>query len=159
LRHAQKMEALGRLAGGVAHDFSNFLTVILASADALAEHLEGDAEGLIWTEDIREVAQRATVVTRQLLAVGRRQFTEQPKMADLGEAVEESTHTLRTLLPPSIELAVQRPNEPAPIEADAEQLQQILMNLATNARDAMPHGGLLELRVETPPLRARLDPL
>jgi len=146
LREAQKLEAIGRLAGGVAHDFSNFLTVIVATVEELAGHLPADPVVQRALEDVRAVTGRAESLTRELLVLGRRRPTQTQRL-DLNEAVEEAGRMLKRMLPAVVSLEVRRAPEPALIEADPDQIRQCLLNLALNARDAMPHGGALELSV------------
>jgi PAS domain S-box-containing protein len=146
LRQSQKMEAVGRLAGGVAHDFNNLLTAILGHADLLLEGAtEHDGHHADLTE-IRRAAQRAAGLTSQLLAFSRKQIL-QPKVLDLNTVVTGMGTLLRRLIGEDIELRI----VPAPglgaVEADPGQLEQVILNLAVNARDAMPRGG--KLTVET----------
>ena len=142
LRQAQKMEAVGRLAGGVAHDFNNVLGIITACTELLRGRLEpATAE---YVENIRTAAQRGASLTRQLLAFSRRQ-TVQPVVFDLNERLNEFVKLLRPLMGEDVELSVQRRSTSAVVEADPGQLDQIVLNLAVNARDAMPKGGRLIL--------------
>jgi two-component system cell cycle sensor histidine kinase/response regulator CckA len=143
LRAAQRLEAVGRLAGGVAHDFNNLLTVIQGAAE-LALDPAADA-GRMRTEldEIRRAARRATALTGQLLAFGRRQIL-QPRPLDLSEVVRGMSAILRRLVPESIEIDV-RPRAQRVISADVAQLEQVLLNLVLNARDAMPDGGRLTI--------------
>ena len=145
---AQKMEAVGRLAGGVAHDFNNLLTVILNAATFARESLaDGDREQLL--EDIDQVsvaAKRAAELTTQLLAFGRRQVL-QPDSCDVSTVVRELERMLVRLLDSSIELQLQLDEALPQVELDRGQFEQVVMNLVINARDAMPKGGTL--RVET----------
>src|SRR5262245_60548040 len=140
LRNAQRVDALGRLAGGVAHDFNNLLTVILASADLL-EPVAQDGTQEIGA--IRDAATRAASLTRQLLAFGRRQVLI-PESVDLGRALEDARPLLERLLHEEIRLEL-RPAGPDPccVVVDRSQLNQVLMNLVVNARDAMPRGGVI----------------
>jgi two-component system, cell cycle sensor histidine kinase and response regulator CckA len=144
LRQAQKMEAVGRLAGGVAHDFNNLLTAISGYAQLLRGELEpGDAR----VEEVDEIllaGERAAALTRQLLAFSRRQVL-QPRALNLNESIEELRGMLGRLIGEDVVLAtVLDPNLDL-VRADPGQLTQVLMNLAVNARDAMPHGGTLTL--------------
>jgi len=145
LRRAEKMEALGQLAGGVAHDFNNYLTVILGSAELLAESpppgLDRDA-----LEDLRVAARRSADLTRQLMAFSRHRLNH-PRLVDLRGVVRRGQGLLRRLLPENIEVEVRTGDEPVWVRADPAQIEQVLLNLAVNARDAMPDGG--RLRVET----------
>ncbi len=144
LRQKQRVEAVGRLAGGIAHDFNNLLTVILASA-ALAEMETAPAsparEPLA---DISSAAKRAASLTRQLLAFARRQAVE-PRVLDLNELVLNLDKMLRRLIGEDVELVTLPAPMPEPVLADPGQLEQVLINLTVNARDAMPEGGTLTL--------------
>jgi len=146
LRQAQKMEAVGQLAGGIAHDFNNLLTTILASSGLLEEQLAGDAAAVDEAKVIRQSAERGAALTRKLLAFGRRQKLE-IKTVDLAELIGEFSRMIRRVLREdiSVELALKGP---AWVRADAGAIEQILMNLATNARDAMPSGGTFSIATE-----------
>ncbi len=152
LRQAQKMEAIGQLSGGIAHDFNNLLTVVLANADMLADRLpEGDAR----REDVDEIskaAESAATLTRQLLAFSRRQVLE-PRVISLNGVVTGMEKMLRRLIGEHIEFSTALRENLGHIYADAGQLEQVIMNLAVNARDAMPRGG--KLRIDT--MDAELD--
>jgi signal transduction histidine kinase len=143
-RQAQKMEAVGRLAGGVAHDFNNLLTVILSYTDML---IEGVSPRDPRTEDLGEI-RKATVtaasLTRQLLAFSRQQVIE-PRLINLNEIVESSEKMLRRLIGEDIEVQTTLSSAPLTVMIDPGQLEQVIMNLAVNARDAMPTGGKLTL--------------
>jgi two-component system cell cycle sensor histidine kinase/response regulator CckA len=141
---AQKMEAVGRLAGGIAHDFNNLLTVIAGYAEMLLADLEPDAPPRGDIEQIRDAAERATVLTRQLLAFTRRQLIS-VQAIDLSELVRGMERLLRRVLGPDIELLSKLDPEPCVVRADAGQLEQVILNLAINARDAMPEGGRLTI--------------
>jgi two-component system, cell cycle sensor histidine kinase and response regulator CckA len=144
LRHAQKMEAVGRLAGGVAHDFNNILTVVL-SYSSLA--LEGLPDGDPVAADLREIqraAERGAGLTRQLLAFSRRQVVE-PVTLNLNDVISRSRGMLRPLLGEDLVLRVVLDPELDDILADPGHMEQVLMNLVVNARDAMPHGGTLTI--------------
>jgi PAS domain S-box-containing protein len=146
LRQAQKLEAIGRLAGGVAHDFNNLLSVILGHSQLLLEDLGPDDATRPDLEAIRRAGQQAAELTRQLLAFSRQQVVA-PRVIDLGDAARGADKLLRRLLGENIELIVRAPREPAPVRADSAQIDQVVMNLALNARDAMPRGGKLTIEV------------
>ena len=143
-RQAQKMEAVGQLAGGVAHDFNNLLTAILGYAELLAEKLQGrprEAEDL---DEIRKAGERAASLTRQLLAFSRQQVFER-KVLDLNRLIAEIEKMLRRLIGEDVDLVTALDPALAYVWADAGQLEQVVMNLAVNARDAMPRGGRLTI--------------
>jgi signal transduction histidine kinase len=143
LREAQKMEAVGLLAGGIAHDFNNLLTIISGRAQLLAERpLTPEAEGDV--DIILNTSDRAAILVRQLLAFGRRQMVR-PKVLDLNDVVRGVASLLHRVIGEDIELVLALAREPSPVLADAGQLEQALMNLAINARDAMPGGGRLTI--------------
>jgi signal transduction histidine kinase len=146
LRHAQKMEAVGRLAGGVAHDFNNVLSVVLLNAELLSEGLRSGEPDLGDLDEIKRAALRATELSRQLLAFGRQQVFEL-RVIDLNEIVSEVEKMLRRLIGADIELTTRLSRNLGKIEVDVTQLEQVLVNLAVNARDAMPDGG--KLTIET----------
>jgi two-component system cell cycle sensor histidine kinase/response regulator CckA len=143
-RQAQKMEAVGQLAGGVAHDFNNLLTAVLGNANLLQE--EPDLSGTVRDEitEIVKAAERAAGLTRQLLAFGRKQVM-QPTVVDVNALVADMGHMLRRLIGEHIELATALVPSLARVRADASQLEQVIVNLAINARDAMPTGGRLSI--------------
>ncbi len=147
LRHAQKMEAVGRLAGGVAHDFNNLLMVIRGNALLLLDrwYTDPDNPRRERLSEIVKTADRASVVTRQLLAFSRKQVL-QPKVLDLNALIAQVAELLPPVLGEDIRLAVDLDPELGRIKADASQLEQIIMNLVFNARDAMPTGGELTIR-------------
>jgi len=142
-RQAQKMEAIGRLAGGVAHDFNNLLTVILGYAQILSDGLPPGrlADS---TAQIRSSAQRAAGITRQLLAFSRKQVLS-PRIIDLNDILLNLDSLLRRLIGEDIEVIAQLARDLGRVKADPGQIEQVIMNLALNARDAMPHGGKLTL--------------
>ena len=142
LRQAQKMEAVGRLAGGVAHDFNNLLGVITGYSEILLSRLPAGGTLHRKASHIIEASQRAANLTRQLLAFSRKQVL-QPRVLDLTDVVDEMEEMLRRLIGEDIQLSVIRPDALGRVEADAGQMEQVLMNLAANARDAMPNGGRL----------------
>jgi len=142
---AQKLESLGRLAGGVAHDFNNLLTVILSCSEILLEdRQEGRVVRLEDIEGIRSAGERARDLTRQLLAFARKQVIA-PVQLDLNSAVIASERLLRRVLGEDVRLVVEVAAAPLPVLADPGQLEQVLLNLAVNARDAMPRGGTLTI--------------
>jgi PAS domain S-box-containing protein len=152
LRQAQKMEAVGRLAGGIAHDFNNLLAVIMGHSDLIRSVLR---KGDILTHDveqIRKASERAATLTRQLLAFSRRQFL-QPQVIDANTLVANLATMLRRLIGEDIQLELRLDPEAGRVSADPGQLEQVIMNLTVNARDAMPQGG--HLTIETAP--AALD--
>jgi PAS domain S-box-containing protein len=142
-RHAQKMEAVGRLAGGVAHDFNNLLSVILSYSRWVAQKLE-PGELLDDVRQIETAGLRAAELTSQLLAFSRQQVL-QPKIIDLNESIGKIDRMLRRVLGEDIELSTISGASVWPVRADPGQIEQILMNLAVNARDAMPQGGRLTI--------------
>ncbi len=141
---AQKMEAVGRLAGGVAHDFNNLLTVILSYSDLLLEDLPAEATDRADVEEIRKAAITASALTRQLLAFSRQQVLE-PRVLDLNAVVTSTEKLLRRLLGEDVHLTTTLATALGTVKADPGQLEQIIMNLAVNARDAMPRGGRLSI--------------
>lgn len=144
LRHAQKMEAVGRLAGGVAHDFNNLLTVIKGYSELVVSELVEADPMRAQVEEIRKAADRATALTRQLLAFSRRQVLA-PKVLDLNTAVLNMDRLLRRLLGNDVELCFNFSSDLGRVKADPGQIEQVVMNLAVNARDALPQGGRLEI--------------
>ena len=140
LREAQKIEAVGQLAGGMAHEFNNYLGIVLGYSELLLEEA-GTTEGLRRNvAEIKAATQRAASVTRQLLALSRRQVLE-PRVLDINAVVWETHKLLRRVIPENIDLVpVLEPNL-QPVKVDPAQIQQILINLVVNARDAMPQGG------------------
>ena len=143
-REAQKLEAIGQLAGGIAHDFNNILTAIDNYAAFVAASLPPDAPEHSDVAGIREAASRAAALTAQLLAFGRRQVV-QPAVLDLREVLEEAGRLLRRLIGEHIRVTVEAAPPLSPVLADRAQLIQVLLNLAINARDAMPQGGRLTI--------------
>ena len=144
LRQAQKMEAIGQLAGGVAHDFNNLLTAILGYANLVSDGLsENDARRLD-VQEIIKAGDRAAALTRQLLAFSRKQIL-QTTLVDLNALIGNTSQMLRRLIGEDIQLVTALAADLAPVRADAGQLEQIVINLAVNARDAMPDGGRLSI--------------
>jgi two-component system cell cycle sensor histidine kinase/response regulator CckA len=146
LRRAHKMEAVGQLAGGVAHDFNNLLMVIIGYAGELAEQLEAGSPLRREADEIRKAGERAGALTRQLLAFSRRQVLE-PKVLNLNSLVDDLKKMLGRVISEDIELVTALDAELGEVEADQGQLEQVIVNLAVNARDAMPAGG--KLTIET----------
>lgn len=146
-RQAQKMEAVGRLSGGVAHDFNNLLGVIIGYAEFLQERLDSadSVQGII--DEILKAGKRAASLTRQLLAFSRMQVLD-PKVIDLNGAVSDIEKLLRRLIGEDIELRTVLSPDLRRVKADQGQLEQVIMNLAVNARDAMPQGGKLTISTE-----------
>ncbi len=146
LREAQKMEAVGQLAGGVAHDFNNVLMIISSYAELLGERIGGSPELSRYTTEIQRGTERAAALTRHLLAFSRRQVLE-PKVIDLNAVLLDVSNILPRLIGEDIEFSLNLAPDLWTVKADAVQIEQVIMNLANNARDAMPNGGLL--RVES----------
>ncbi|HEX7900077.1 MAG TPA: PAS domain-containing protein [Planctomycetota bacterium] len=144
LRQGQKMEAIGRLAGGVAHDFNNLLTAILGYSDVLASKLAGNEGLLADLAEIKQSGERAASLTSQLLAFSRQQ-TVQPKVLDLNRVVVKMEKMLRRLIGEDVDLRTELAPKLWSVKADAVQMDQVLMNLSVNARDAMPRGGRLTI--------------
>ena len=150
LRQAQKMEAVGRLAGGVAHDFNNLLTVIAGRAAFLLMELPAEDPKRRDIDLITHTADRASALTRQLLALSRKQLL-QPRILDLNELVESLEPILQRLIGEHIELHVRPAADVAAVNADPTQIEQVLLNLTVNARDAMPTGGTLTIELSQVP--------
>jgi two-component system, cell cycle sensor histidine kinase and response regulator CckA len=146
-RQAQKMEAVGRLAGGVAHDFNNLLMVISGYAEVILAQVDPASPLLEKGRAIQLAADRATTLTRQLLAFSRKQLLEL-KVVDVNAIVQDMERLLRPLIGENIDLVTVLSPEAAHTRADAGQLEQVIMNLVVNAKDAMPAGGRLTLRTE-----------
>jgi two-component system, cell cycle sensor histidine kinase and response regulator CckA len=154
LRHAQRLEAVGKLAGGVAHDFNNLLTVINGHARFVLSGLAEDHPGRPDLEEVERAGLRAAALTQQLLAFSRRQVLR-PEVLDLNGVVREMERMLRRLIGSHIRLVTKLRAEPGAVLADRGQLEQVVMNLVVNARDAMPGGGTLTIATDT----TELDPL
>ncbi|HTT66489.1 MAG TPA: PAS domain S-box protein [Gemmatimonadales bacterium] len=144
LRQVQKMEAVGRLAGGIAHDFNNLLTAILSYVDFLLVSLGPEHPARDDAEEVRRAALKAADLTRQLLAFSRRQVL-QPRLLDLNAIVREMEKLLRRLIGEDVALETSLARDIGLVRADPSQLEQVVVNLAVNARDAMPEGGTLSI--------------
>ncbi len=145
LRHAQKMEAVGRLAGGVAHDFNNILTTITGYADLLLTGLGEEDPRAAEVREILAASRRATGLTRQLLTFSRKQVIS-PRLVSLNAVIENLHAMLRPLIGEDVQLEYELSRELWPVLADTGQLEQVILNLSVNARDAMPDGGTLTFR-------------
>lgn len=152
LRQSQKMEALGKLAGGVAHDFNNLITVMLGYIDLALAKTASDSPLVEDLEQIRDAADRAAAMTRHLLAYTRQQVLH-PRLIDLNETVRDVSKLLERLIGENIRLVHDLADDIYPARVDPGQLQQVMINLAVNARDAMPQGGDLLLRTRKENLR------
>lgn len=161
LRLAQKMEAVGQLAGGIAHDFNNLLGVIIGYSEILTDRLDTASPLRNHAEEIKKAGNRAATLTRQLLAFSRQQVL-QPRVIDLNSVVADLEKMLRRLISEDVELVTVFEPALGQVKADPGQIEQVLMNLAVNARDAMPHGGKLiieTLNTEVDQAYARRRPL
>jgi PAS domain S-box-containing protein len=146
LRQSQKMEAVGRLAGGVAHDFNNLLTMMLGNCEFLLARLEPDHALRRHALEIQKSGTRGALLARQLLSFGRRELLA-PRVLDLRDVVGEMEDMLRRLIGEDVDCKMQFGATPALVQADVGQVEQVLMNLVVNARDAMPSGGRLTVEV------------
>ena len=155
LRHAQKLEAVGRLAGGVAHDFNNLLTVILGFCNLLRQSLDAEHAGVAYSDQITSAAHRGAKLVQQMLAFSRRQILK-PQVLNLNSLLTDVEPMLRGLLGDGIVLVLVLSSPLRDVRADPSQLTQVVLNLAANARDAMPTGGLI--RIETANHDAPADP-
>ncbi|HKU40749.1 MAG TPA: ATP-binding protein [Polyangiales bacterium] len=144
LQHAQRLEAVGRLAGGIAHDFNNLLSVVLGYSISLADELAEGSTMRADLEEIRRAGERAAELTQQLLAFGRQQVLE-PRVLDLNEVVQRVERMIRRILGEDIELVTLASQPLWRIKVDPGQLEQVILNLVINARDAMPGGGRLTI--------------
>jgi len=165
LRHSQKMEAMGRLAGGVAHDFNNLLTIIGGYGQMVLDALDPKDAMRHDLEAVMEAATRATQLTRQLLTFSRRQIA-QPRVLDINRQIARVNKMLRRVIGEDVKLATNLRADPARIKIDPSQLEQVVLNLIINARDAMPKGGTLTISTASveepgecgaPPARPRLE--
>lgn len=148
LRHAQKMDAIGQLTGGIAHDFNNLLTAILTNADLLTDAVgDADPEAREELQDLRRAARRGAELVRKLMVFSRRDRPELTRV-DIKDLLWDATKLLRRVVPESIEIQTNVDRDLPAIQADPAGLEQVLVNLATNARDAMPGGGILRIQAE-----------
>lgn len=147
LYHSQKMEAIGTLAGGVAHDFNNYLTTILGCAELMQLKKDEPAAQEKYLNEIKNAADRSAALTRQLLAFSRRQILEKSAI-NLNQVVADMNKMLQRLIGENIELRTELAEDLSPINADPAQMEQIILNLVVNARDAMPDGGTLRIMTE-----------
>jgi PAS domain S-box-containing protein len=155
LRQSQKMEAVGRLAGGVAHDFNNLITAIAGYSDLLLRSMPGEDPQRGHVLEIRKAGERAAALTRQLLTFSRKR-TAVAKVFDLDHAVADMRQMLVRLIGEDIELATRSAGPGTRVSADPSQVEQVILNLAVNARDAMPRGGRLTIETSGEPMRPGL---
>jgi len=148
LRQSQKMEAIGRLAGGVAHDFNNVLGIISACNDLLRARIERGDERWQYLDNMHKAAERGANLTRQLLAFSRKQIVR-PQVFDLNQRLHDTSRLVRPLMGDDVEVLIRAQAASSLIEADPGQVDQVLLNLSVNARDAMPQGGKLILETAT----------
>jgi len=148
LRQVEKMEAVGRLAGGIAHDFNNILTAVIGNLDLAKMDLPPDHPVLAQIIEARNAANRASTLTQQLLAFSRRQMIA-PRVVNLNEIIRDLTRMLRRLIREDIQISTSLERKLPSIKADPTQIEQIIMNLAVNARDAMPYGGKLTIATKS----------
>ncbi|HVE59682.1 MAG TPA: response regulator [Pyrinomonadaceae bacterium] len=146
LRQAQKLESVGRLAGGIAHDFNNMLTAINGYSDLILRQLDDDSPIRSKIKEIKKAGERSAALTHQLLAFSRRQMLK-TKVLNINEVIVETSKMLQRLIGEDVQLNIKPDSKIGRIDADPGQLAQVVMNLAVNARDSMPHGG--ELTIET----------
>ena len=148
LHQAQKLEAVGQLAGGIAHDFNNMLTAIIGYATLLSFKVENDSSLKSFATQILSIAEKSADLTRQLLTFSRKQVIS-PKQIDLNELIKGTEKLLHRVIGEDVELKTQLVDKTVTVMVDPGQIEQVLMNLCTNARDAMPNGGLLSISTET----------
>ena len=141
---SQKLEVIGRLAGSVAHDFNNLLTIVTGFTELLHQSMDADETNRLYLDEITKAANQAASLTQQLLAFGRRQLL-QPRVVDINDIVVTMETMLRRLIGENIELIIRLEASPGSIRADAVQIQQAILNLVINARDAMPKGGRISI--------------
>jgi PAS domain S-box-containing protein len=153
LRQAQKMEAVGQLAGGISHDFNNILTTIIGYADLLKGHLNKSETSTRYLDELLASVERAASLTRGLLAFSRKQTLKVSPM-DLNDTVRVADNLLTRLIGEDIEIKTKLVDRPLMVMADGQQIEQVLMNIATNARDAMPDGGTLSIETDMAELDA-----
>ena len=146
IAEAEKLHAIGVLAGGIAHDFNNKLTAVLGYCDMLAKRVGGDTVAMRWLDEVRRTSKQASVMTRQLLSFGRREPVR-PRVLNLAACATDRRDMIERVLGERISLTIEADPGPGRIRMDPGQADQILMNLVLNARDAMPHGGRLAIRV------------
>ncbi|EKD82323.1 MAG: hypothetical protein ACD_39C01359G0002, partial [uncultured bacterium] len=146
LNHSRKMESLGLLAGGIAHDFNNLLSVILGYSEIMISRNHSESKGHDFANEIYQAGLRARGLTRQLLAFSRKQVLEM-RHVDVNSVVEAFKSLLARMIGEDIKLEVKLSEKPLPVIADTGQLEQVLMNLAVNAREAMPQGGVLSIEI------------
>jgi len=148
LQQSQKLEEIGRLAGGIAHDFNNLLAAILGYAEELQDRLAADPAGFAEVAEIQRAGKRAAQLTRQLLAFSRKQHLN-PQVVPINEGILEMVQMLHPMLGPDIALVTHLTEDLPRVRVDPGQLQQVLMNLAVNAHDAMPAGGVIRISTRT----------
>lgn len=152
LRQSQKMESIGRLAGGIAHDFNNILTIIRGNVDLIARRLSPDDPSEQDIRDIGQAVDQASSLTRQLLAFSRKQII-QPQVLNLNNSITSMEKMLKRLIGEHIELSIELDPDIPSIIIDAGQIEQVLLNLVINARDAMPSGGRIFIKTALPPIQ------
>ena len=154
LQRAQQLELVGRLSGGLAHDFNNLLTVILTCASLIERRGRSDPEVAELAHGVVEAAQRGSVLTRRLLGFSK-QWVHEVSVVDVNQAIESLRRMIASAIGESIDLRLELASQPVTIQADAGQLEQVLLNLVMNARDAMHQGGVLTIRTRTTELGPR----